>query len=60
MAPYDITLGQFMYVVRKRIKIDDSESLYFFVNDNQNNLNFNSYTNPASKATSNVLSSLNE
>lgn len=34
LAPHDITLGQFMYVVRKRIKIDDTESLFFFVNDN--------------------------
>ena len=34
LAPHDITLGQFMYVVRKRIKIDDMESLFFFVNDN--------------------------
>ena len=34
LAPYDITLGQFMYVVRKRINIDDTESLFFFVNDN--------------------------
>jgi GABA(A) receptor-associated protein len=34
LAPHDITLGQFMYVVRKRIKIDDTETLYFFVNEN--------------------------
>lgn len=34
LAPHDITLGQFMYVVRKRIKLDDSESLFFFVNEN--------------------------
>lgn len=34
LAPHDITLGQFMYVIRKRIKIGDEESLFFFVNDN--------------------------
>lgn len=34
LAPHDITLGQFMYVVRKRIKINDNETLYFFVNEN--------------------------
>jgi GABA(A) receptor-associated protein len=34
LAPHDITLGQFMFVVRKRIKIDDTETLFFFVNDN--------------------------
>jgi len=34
LAPHDITLGQFMYVVRKRIKLVDTETLYFFVNEN--------------------------
>jgi GABA(A) receptor-associated protein len=34
LAPDDITLGQFIFVVRKRIKIDDTETLFFFVNDN--------------------------
>lgn len=34
LAPYDITLGQFMYVVRKRIKLETHESIYFFVNEN--------------------------
>ena len=34
LAPHDITLGQFMYVVRKRIKLDEQETLYFFVNEN--------------------------
>ena len=34
LAPHDITLGQFMYVVRKRIKLGDEESLFFFVNEN--------------------------
>ena len=34
LAPHDITLGQFMYVVRKRIKLSTEESLFFFVNEN--------------------------
>ena len=34
LAPHDITLGQFMHVVRKRIKIGDEESLFFFINEN--------------------------
>jgi GABA(A) receptor-associated protein len=34
LAPHDITLGQFMYVVRKRIKLETQETLYFFVNEN--------------------------
>ena len=34
LAPDDITLGQFMYVVRKRINIDSNESLFFFINEN--------------------------
>jgi GABA(A) receptor-associated protein len=34
LAPHDITLGQFMYVVRKRIKLETHEALFFFVNEN--------------------------
>jgi GABA(A) receptor-associated protein len=34
LAPHDLTLGQFLYVIRKRINIDSSAALYIFVNDN--------------------------
>lgn len=34
LAPDDLTLGQFMHVLRKKIKIDDIQSLFFFVNEN--------------------------
>ena len=33
LVPNDMTLGQFMYVVRKRIKLDPTEALFFFVNN---------------------------
>ena len=34
LAPDDITLGQFMHVLRKKIKLDDTQSLFCFVNEN--------------------------
>ena len=33
LVPSDMTLSQFIYVVRKRIKISSTEALFFFVND---------------------------
>lgn len=33
LVPNDMTLGQFMYVIRKRIKLDSTEALFFFVNN---------------------------
>ena len=33
LVPNDMTLGQFIYVVRKRIKLDPTEALFFFVNN---------------------------
>ena len=33
LAPHDLTLGQFMYVVRKRIELDESQALFFFINE---------------------------
>jgi GABA(A) receptor-associated protein len=32
LVPSDLTLGQFMYVIRKRIKISSEKSLFLFVN----------------------------
>jgi GABA(A) receptor-associated protein len=34
LAPHDLTLGQFMYVIRKRIKIDACIAMFLFANDN--------------------------
>ena len=34
LAPHDLILGQFLYVIRKRIDLDASAALYIFVNDN--------------------------
>lgn len=34
LAPHDLTLGQFLYVIRKRIDIDPSVALFIFVNEN--------------------------
>ena len=33
LVPKDTTVGQFMYVVRKRIKLNPEESLFLFVNN---------------------------
>lgn len=32
LVPHDLTIGQFMYVIRKRLKLDSSEALYLFAN----------------------------
>ena len=32
LAPADLTAMQFSYIIRKRIKMPESDSLYFFVN----------------------------
>ena len=33
LVPNDLTLANFMYVIRKRIKLDPEKSIYLFVND---------------------------
>ena len=33
LVPTDLTLGQFMHVIRRRLKLDPSKALFFFVND---------------------------
>ena len=33
LAPGDLTMGQFQYVVRKRITLKEEESLFLFIND---------------------------
>lgn len=32
LVPKDLTIGQFMYVIRKRLKLDSSEALFLFIN----------------------------
>jgi GABA(A) receptor-associated protein len=32
LVPLDLTLGQFMYVVRKHLKLEPEQGLYFFIN----------------------------
>lgn len=32
IVPLDITIGQFIYVIRKRIKLDASQALFVFIN----------------------------
>lgn len=34
LVPEDLTMGQFLYVVRKRIQLDSEQALFCFVNDN--------------------------
>ena len=31
LVPNDITLAQFMYIIRKRVKLNPDEALYFFI-----------------------------
>ena len=33
LAPSDLTMGQFSYVIRKRIELNEAESLFLFVNN---------------------------
>lgn len=33
LAPRDLTLGQFLCVIRKRVELEDSEALFVFVNE---------------------------
>ena len=33
LVPDDLTIGQFTYVIRKRIKLEPIEALFLFVND---------------------------
>ena len=34
LVPCDLTMGQFVFIIRKRIKLDASQGLYFYVNKN--------------------------
>ena len=33
LVPLDLTVGQFIYVIRKRIKLEPDQAIYLFVND---------------------------
>ena len=33
LAPGDLTMGQFIYVIRKRMKLEPEKALFFFIND---------------------------
>ena len=33
LAPEDLTVGQFISIIRKRIQLAESEAMYIFVND---------------------------
>ena len=32
MVPHDVTMGQFFYVIRKRLKLEHYKALIFFIN----------------------------
>lgn len=34
LVPCDLTIGQFMFVIRKRIKLQPENALFFFINNN--------------------------
>jgi GABA(A) receptor-associated protein len=43
----NITIGQFIYIIRKRIKINETQTLYFFINNtipSSNQLLYQIYT----------------
>jgi GABA(A) receptor-associated protein len=33
LAPGELTIGQFLYIVRKRIELDEKETLFLFINE---------------------------
>ena len=33
LVPADITMGQFMHIIRNRIKLDSSQAMYLFINN---------------------------
>ena len=33
LVPHDLTVGQFVYIIRKRVKLDSSEALFIFINN---------------------------
>lgn len=33
LVPEDLTVGQFVYIIRKRIKLEPSEALYLYCNN---------------------------
>jgi GABA(A) receptor-associated protein len=33
LVPYDLTLGQFIYVIRQRMKLNQDEAMFLFVNN---------------------------
>jgi GABA(A) receptor-associated protein len=33
LVPYDLTLGQFIFIIRKRMKLNSSKGLYLFISD---------------------------
>ena len=34
LVPNTITVGQFMYIIRKRLNVDSGKCIFFFINDN--------------------------
>ena len=34
LVPIDITLGQFIFIIRKKIELNQNEGLYLFINNN--------------------------
>lgn len=34
LVPYDFTVGQFIYIIRKRLELSPEMGLYFFINGN--------------------------
>ena len=39
LVPYDLTLGQFIYVIRKRLKLEPEEAMFLFVNNKMMSIN---------------------
>lgn len=33
LVPHDLTMGQFLYVIRKRLKLIETDTIFLFIND---------------------------
>jgi GABA(A) receptor-associated protein len=41
LVPSDLSFGQFIYIIRKKIKISETEALFFYINNKIHNNNKN-------------------
>ena len=44
LVPDDLTFGQFIYIIRKRLKLSPEKGMFFFINKTIPNISSNMYT----------------